>query len=69
MRRVSQLLSRPDMKIAARIVETPWFNRVIIAAIIVAGVLAGVETNAAFAERNQALLHLLDGIILFIFGA
>ena len=56
------------MKLAARIVETKIFNRLIIATIVVAGVLAGLETNAAFVERHHGLLHLLDSLILGVFG-
>jgi voltage-gated sodium channel len=57
------------MKFAARTAETKTFSRLIIAVIVVAGVLAGVETNAAFVERHHAVLRFLDGFILFIFGA
>ena len=57
------------MKIAALIVETKGFNRVIITAIIVAGILAGLETSASLAERNHAFTRFFDGLILFIFAA
>jgi voltage-gated sodium channel len=57
------------MKFAARIVETKTFNRLIIATIVVAGVLAGIETNGALVERHHDLLRFLDVFILAIFGA
>ena len=57
------------MKLAARTVETKSFNRLIIVAILVAGVLAGIETSAAMVERHHALLRFLDVFILCIFGA
>jgi voltage-gated sodium channel len=57
------------MKFAARIVETKTFNRLIIATIVVAGVLAGIETNNALVERHHDLLRFLDVFILAIFGA
>ena len=56
------------MRLAARIVQTKAFDRVIIAAILVAGVSAGLETNAAIAERHYVILRIFDGIILSIFG-
>ncbi|HSH39985.1 MAG TPA: ion transporter [Chthoniobacterales bacterium] len=56
------------MKLAARVVETKTFNRLIIATIVAAGVLAGIETNAAFVDRHHALFRFLDGLILSIFG-
>ena len=56
------------MKLAARIVETKTFNRLIIATIVVAGVLAGIETNGALVERHHTLLRSLDVLILAIFG-
>ena len=56
------------MKFAARTVETKTFNRLIIAVIMVAGVQAGIETNAAIVEQHYGLLRFLDAIILIIFG-
>ncbi len=56
------------MKFAARIVETKTFNRLIIATIVIAGVLAGIETSGAMVERYHALLRFFDGLILSIFG-
>jgi voltage-gated sodium channel len=56
------------MRFAARIVETKTFNRLIIAIIVIAGVLAGIETNGATVERHHSLLRFLDVLILSIFG-
>lgn len=52
---------------AKLIVSAPWFQRLIIVAIILAGVLAGIETNADIVARHGSLLHALDGIVLGIF--
>jgi voltage-gated sodium channel len=57
------------MRFAARTVETKTFNRLIIAVIVLAGVMAGIETNAAIVEQHHGTLRFLDVIILFIFGA
>lgn len=57
------------MRFAARIVETKWFNRLIIGAIVVAGILAGVETSAGLVERHHGTLRFFDGLILAIFAA
>ena len=57
------------MRFAARIVETKSFNRLIIAAIVLAGMLAGIETNAGFVERNHGVLRFFDGLILAVFAA
>ena len=57
------------MRFAARIVETKTFDRLIIAVIVLAGVLAGIETNPATVARHYALLRFCDALILLIFGA
>lgn len=56
------------MRFAARFVETKTFNRVVIAAIIVAGVLAGIETSAAVVDRYHTALRFFDVLILSISG-
>jgi voltage-gated sodium channel len=50
-----------------RIVHSPWFHRFIIATIILAGVLAGIETNAAVVAAHGPVLRALDAIVLAIF--
>lgn len=57
------------MKSAVRIVESKAFSRLILAIIVLAGVLTGIETNAAFVERHHALLRSFDALILVIFAA
>ncbi|MFZ4763970.1 MAG: ion transporter [Roseimicrobium sp.] len=52
---------------AAPIVAHRWFQRVIIAAIALAGVLAGLETDASIMARHGPLLHSLDWLVLAIF--
>lgn len=60
-------MTGPLIRIAATIVRSPWFQRFIIATIVFAGVLAGVETDAAIVAENRSLLHALDSIVLWIF--
>ena len=50
-----------------RIIHSPWFQRFIIATIIFAGVLAGVETDAGMMAAHGNLLHSLDRIVLGVF--
>lgn len=52
---------------AKRIVASRPFQTTIIAVILFAGVLAGVETNAELVARHGALLHTLDFAVLAIF--
>lgn len=54
---------------AKRIVGSRTFRGTIIAVIAFAGVLAGVETNAAIVAKYGALLHALDATVLAIFIA
>jgi len=53
--------------VAKRVVESRPFRGVIIAVILLAGVLAGVETSAAMVAQYGAILKLLDGAVLAIF--
>jgi voltage-gated sodium channel len=50
-----------------RIVHAPWFQRFVIATIILAGVLAGIETDAATVATHGTVLRSLDAIVLGIF--
>lgn len=50
-----------------RIVSSPWFQRSIIVTIILAGVLAGIETDAAIMAAHGPVLRMLDSIVLAIF--
>jgi len=54
-------------EITGRIVHAPWFQRSIILTIVLAGVLAGIETDAATVAAHGSVLHTLDGIVLGIF--
>lgn len=49
------------------LVASPSFNRFIIAVIVFAGVLAGVETHAETVEKYPTLLRALDWVVLLIF--
>lgn len=52
---------------AKHIVESRPFRGTIIAVILLAGVLAGVETSAAMLAQHGALLHTLDVAVLAVF--
>ncbi len=52
---------------ATTIAHAPWFQRFIIATIILAGVLAGIETDAATVATYGHVLRSLDAIVLGIF--
>lgn len=54
-------------EITGRIVHATWFQRSIILTILLAGVLAGIETDAATVAAHGPLLRTLDGIVLGIF--
>ena len=49
------------------IVHSLWFQRVIIAVILLAGILAGVETSATIRDRHGSLLYALDTLVLIVF--
>lgn len=50
-----------------RLAESHAFQNLITFVILFAGVLVGVETNAAFVQRHEGVLHALDRIILGVF--
>ena len=54
-------------EITGRIVHATWFQRLIILTILLAGVLAGIETDAATVATHGPVLRALDGIVLGIF--
>ena len=52
-----------------RTADSTWFQRGITGVILLAGALAGLETYPAVLERQGALLHVLDVLILSVFVA
>lgn len=50
-----------------RVVDASWFQRLVILTILIAGVLAGIETDAAMVATYGPLLRSLDAIVLGIF--
>ena len=52
---------------ARRVTESAHFHRLILAVIVFAGVLVGIETDPAAVERAGTLLHTLDRVVLGIF--
>ena len=51
------------------IVTAKWFERTILAVILLAGLLVGLETSADLVARHGHVLHLLDKVVLGIFVA
>ena len=49
------------------IVHSSWFSRLMISVILLAGLLAGVETSAAIRDRHGSLLYTLDTLVLIVF--
>ena len=49
------------------VVNSGWFNRLMVAVILLAGVLAGLETSATLRESYGSLLQGLDALVLVIF--
>ncbi len=54
-------------QLAQRIVNSRPFHGTIIAVILFAAVLVGIETDASLVARHSALLHTLDAAVLAIF--
>jgi voltage-gated sodium channel len=59
--------SRSLPEAAGHLVGNSWFQRFVILTILLAGVLAGIETNAATVASHGALLRALDAIVLGVF--
>lgn len=53
----------------ARIAEASTFHHFVTAVIIAAGILVGLETYPAVAERHHHILHWLDQVVLAVFIA
>lgn len=53
--------------ICHRIVHAAWFQRAVIIAIVLAGILIGLETSPALMRDYGGLLHALDKAVLAIF--
>jgi voltage-gated sodium channel len=50
-----------------RIVDASWFQRLVILTILIAGILAGIETDAGMVSTHGPTLRALDAIVLGIF--
>lgn len=50
-----------------KVAESKWFQSTIIAVIIAAGIVVGMQTYAEFAVRNAFVLGIIDEVILWIF--
>ena len=57
----------PPHNLCYRIVHAKWFQRLIIAVILLAGAIIGVETSPGIGERLHHILHVLDRVVLGIF--
>ena len=49
------------------IVHAAWFHRIVVGVILLAGLLAGLQTNASFVERHGWLLQGLEMLVLGVF--
>jgi voltage-gated sodium channel len=54
-------------RIIKRLVEAKWFHHGIVAVIVLAGIVAGLETSPAIMQRHGPMLHALDMLILGVF--
>jgi voltage-gated sodium channel len=54
-------------RLAQQIVAAKPFRATVIAVILFAGVLAGLETNAALVAQHRALITALDSVVLAVF--
>lgn len=54
-------------EIAHRIIQRAWFQPLIVVTIVLAGVLAGLETSAAMLAAHGPLLRALDAVVLGVF--
>ena len=54
--------------LCAKIAQSAFFNRLIIAVILFAGVLVGIQTYKEFAQRHLEFLTFLDDLVLAIFS-
>lgn len=55
------------VRVSAQVVESHWFQRLIVGVILFNGAIIGMETYAALNQKFGGLLHSLDQICLFIF--
>ena len=61
--------SNPLVAFLARVRDTLWFQNFIIAVIMAAGILVGIQTYPSMVESYGVTMDLLDAIILWIFVA
>ncbi len=55
------------VKLCKEVSESKWFQNSVTLAILVAGVLVGIATYSDFSNRHEAILEILNKIILGIF--
>lgn len=55
-------------EVVRRVVDAPWFTRLVTVAIVVAGAIVGIETEPAFADALGRPLHWMDQAILGLFA-
>src|SRR5512135_2434766 len=54
-------------QIIKRIVEAVWFHHGIVTVIVLAGIVAGLETSRGVVRHYGSMLHALDGLVLGVF--
>ncbi|HFA52028.1 MAG TPA: ion transporter [Bacteroidetes bacterium] len=55
------------IKLCKHIAQANWFNTTVILAILLAGIVVGIETYGEAVEKWLPLLHSLDWLILWVF--
>lgn len=55
------------IELCRQIAQTKWFNNIVIGAILLAGVVIGIETYGDAVKNWMPFLHTLDWVILWIF--
>ncbi|MEM9770961.1 MAG: ion transporter [Cyanobacteria bacterium P01_D01_bin.73] len=55
-------------RVCARIARSPRFQRLILGSIVLAIVIAGLETEPWMISNGKVIIHVLDKLILLVFG-
>jgi len=58
-----------DPGLLKKLVESPRFKKFVLGAILIAGVVVGLETDKSLVARHGTTLHVVNEVILWIFAA
>ena len=53
--------------LAKRIVDSGWFQKLVLILIIIASIIVGLETSESIIKKHGSLLYVLDKIIIYVF--